>query len=430
MNQFRHCRFRFNTRQALLLTLAVAVGMTIASGWHFGLLAVVSVMAIAGLLSDVRALRRYERVGLLADNDLRFSLRFAVIWRLTLAAILAFTLTAKVLLVRGLIDLPKDEFRFYEDPLTGYLLWLALGLALVVGLKAPQSRRTAVWRTAIDVTVVAAAVALGRYIIEDAWCVPYLVHLICEDVDAALINATHRYGVTALSDRRLYDAASFVLAIAVVAAALAWVGAEKLPRNRRGWRATLGIVAGAFLAVAATISYWFYFLAFPKLSPDAAEAGLCSSWWRRLGGLAIGALLTAAIAHRGCTGPTENEAPPLEIPVPRAFHRSLLAGLLLSLSSLSLFALAARECIDNGWESGAYFLLDSNNYLSFALLVLGLCIVWRRLCRADDEVIEVRPLSARAFFLAWGAAALWLIVAVPSLAASGCLSWHGTWFLE
>jgi hypothetical protein len=450
MNETRHRRFRFDTRQALLLMVAFAVGMTIASAhvesdnfnpstWlsgvlsnsHSGWLAVVSVLTVVGLLGEAQAVRRNENTVQIADQDLRFGLRFAVAWRSVLAAILTFCLTSKLLVAREFVALPSGDSFSYEDVATRYLWWLVVGLAVTSTLKRParprQYRRIGV---AVDAVVLAGSFTWGIYVLRDQWTISYLVHLACAGVDESLINATHRYGIITLAERRLFDAASNAAAFSVLLAAVAWIGAVRLSSDRRGWRWALSVAGGVLLAIAGTLVYWFYYCEFPRLSPDAAEAGIGSNWWLRLGGVLTGFVLTAALAFCGTANREIPTIQALAIPVPRSLHRSLLAGLCLSVPSLIDCARMIWGCLEYGWDGLAYALVYPDIYLTFALSLIGLRLAWRRLRHADSDIIDIRTLSARAFFLAWGAAALWLAVAVPSLAASGCLWWHGTWFLK
>lgn len=435
----------------LLLVVCVAVGATIVgaeadideemldwpgyaasefvSRWHAGVLAGITLLLIAGLVSESRDLRLAQVPAV--DPDLIFGVQFARGWRTALAGVMALCVLAKTAISRGLFEPPESLGFYCADPFTKYLWCFALIIALTAGVHSyggmPPARRVTPLRTVIDIAVLGGALGIGAYVLLDYWTVPYLVHLATASVDSYLKQADSRFAAPTFEERQQFERLAALAYGGLIVAAMTGIVALRSERLARTRRLLPALTAALALAVCGSIAWRFFRTDFPRLSPDLAGAGLASTWWLAVGGAALAAVATTTAAYRIVALRKATCAHAIAIQPAWSFHYSRIAMLILTASTSVI--------LSHFWEYGltdaAYLVTSYDAYMELMIVVLAAKLIWLRTRRGRaSRQIVVAPLSRRRFFAAWAGSAMWLAVAVPTLAASCYLYYFGPWFLR
>jgi hypothetical protein len=189
-------------RTFFLLFFCTAVGLTCASSppvevdpqfagliemprlnWHYALLSAASVAMVIGLCQETVHLVRWQPES--NSRDFHCARDYGVIWRGTIALLIAACLTVRLLISRRVIALAGGE-HFYWGELIPDLVWM-VSLTVVLSnslhrhLRVPN-RSEPRWRTA---AIWIAGTCLALLILPDIATIPFLVHLATENIEWA-----------------------------------------------------------------------------------------------------------------------------------------------------------------------------------------------------------------------------------------------------
>jgi hypothetical protein len=391
----------------------------------FGLLGFATSLLVVELGTSAVAIRRKITEQPVSDRRLLLACRVAIICRLAIIACLAGAMLTRILEARRLVTMPSSEGFFYSDVVTGFCWWLAVVIALTMGL-VPRThiQSHSAWRSALSLSVVVGAVGIGLYMLFVMGMVTFFVHVACAGIDASHIHADYRYAINSNAERHFHTWGAVSSVGVLVLSAVALVCAFRQRGDRHGVR-FVSLLLGA-LAMAACLGFagWFRWRWFPEFSPDMAESGACSSWWHRVGGVLLGMMLTICIAVRAGS---LNRRETVEISLPRSTWRGALIGVALVLA-MSVLLFRESDVMDYGWEGVSYLACSPEAYFAGAIVVLAALTAWQAWrSRRLSRILEVHALEPCLALGAGIAAGAWLATAALTLAAAQFLFWQGSW---
>lgn len=402
----------------MAITLCVALGLVIGAApppeeqdpwdfgyipqfnWHFALLAAGSAGIVMGVLHDAWAILRFCSPLGASDND-QFARRWAILWRMLVAAAIVSSLTLKILISRQFWSPPESDMFFYDDVLTGYVWWFGLLIALGSAVNYSHSGLARPRRAWIEMLVWVGAATLIISMAVDLSMIPFLVHLACAGVDASLTHVGGRYGLHTVADQTHF-AMLAALALGALIGACSLLGClamkPTLPK-----RVKRGVIIGALLLLAAAASYsaWFYRVGRPMASPDLGFGILSSSWFLQVGGIVLALMAVTVGAHRITIAGRVRQ--PAEVIVPRGEFASLAAATIFFILAVIIHiaeTIYALLSWGGGFEFGGileaigYHMYQPTTFIMLALLAFslrGLWIYWKRAASTDIQIHEIDP---------------------------------------
>ncbi len=441
-------RFQFSVGDLLILTAAVAIGLTVARtidrawAWNEALLATVSTLFVFGLSAQVRDLCRafHGRDDLTSDE--RWGWRLACAWRVAVAMILIGYYVVEMVMAR--LGAPSDEFGnfflySYAD-IREVIRDVALLITLLsIGwLKKCPVRRT--WMSSmVDLLTIVGVLLFGAYIALDASLVAGLVHIACAGIEAAEPLRFNR-GVIGIAANEYVRWLSYAWSVAVIVSAVNIVLVERLAQRRlRSRWARRAAIAILLAGVASTWTYivWFYNVGLRDMAPAFYDVVGRKPFFIWLAAFVLLAIFVSAAVYRWTSmaiGDERRAELAWRSRPGRYYHeRSLVLAMLLSLLVLDPLA-EYMKWIDifgadifgpnagpmsaiYSWEDffGSWILVP--NQLIVTLIVAQTLICLWHAWRHGTEVTgpQITPVSIRRFCLAWPAMFLALATFVVSL---------------
>lgn len=270
--------------------------------WHFALLSAASTAMIFGLMEQSSQLVRGKPGTAPVGNGYKFARKFAVVWRLIIAVILAICMMATVLTSRGVVTLPEQVDVFLFDEIFPGLIWT---LCVVIVLSASVARwkhgdnriASLAWRTRAAWIL---GVALAVLVLPGITEIVFLVHIATSGIELAIPKRFGRSGVfpdhKAEGFRTFWISIAAVASIAVAAATLVLINQRS--RDGRARRILLGAIFAATLVAAAGFCVWYYGIEFHRISPDLASVGPAANWLAWLSGGMLAAMMITVGARR------------------------------------------------------------------------------------------------------------------------------------
>lgn len=431
---------RLSLRTIFLLFFCAAVGLATYAHPLGALEPAAGAMVAIGLIQQVRQLLAWHPSAAESTGEIVFARRYAIVWRVVLAALIISWLIVGFLRQSGLLRLPDhDSVWFHLE----YQSILPICLVVVV------CNGIARWRSSANIParirgqsamLWIVGILVGIITLLDATLIEYLTHKAIAGIEAAHPLWLQRPDVYPdLGDERYRP-----LWIAF-AAALSWLSAGGVivwSANKQLSMATSDaryLLAASLLIPPAFFSYWFYTSEFYRLSPEMAGAGLAAiwiDWW-------IGALIVLVLATVGAhrfsqsrerwVGVTSDLAHDLEC---TAIHESSAGVALISITAIySVSSYVASNA--SAWSifgrrppvwAYATILCSPS-----ALLAIALCIAALQLCRIRwrcrfQKVPWMMPGLVKSYYLRnWAALVVLTIVGVPTLNAFAFLICLGPW---
>jgi hypothetical protein len=409
---------------------------------HYALLTAAAMAMVIGLLQQVRMIVRLKMLAATNQNGLKFARKFAISWRVAIAATIFGCLLFHILILRKVIQPIDHEDHFIVSLAPGTLLDISVIVVLIDCVRRWQRAKPARYRTWIEPLAWIFGLAFALIVLPDSGLIMYLVHIAIEGIERAAPLRFHRPDVFPNHELEHFQTfwMSFGTVIIVVLALyiLAFVRPAKLTTKRF---AAIAVVYLTLIGISGAYCIWFYNVLFPRLSPDMASVGFASNWLDWLAGSAIVSIFTCAAAYRlaVCTG----AEPTIELEINHesdepVLHESMLCLVTLFGAALIYFVETIREFwtpsgffgASSFWEAIATLLGYTQSYpmLAIAVLSLQLCwIHWRR--RHDAMTWELHPLDRRRFVVNWLALGLLAAVALPTFSIYCFTFWVGPWYL-
>ena len=440
-------RIRLST--LLILVGCIAIGLATTRDLLGAIRPAIEAAMVVGLLQQTRELLQRHCKLAAPTAEARFAWKFAIAWRVLIAAGVAFFLLIKLNGWTVPILFPHRSNPLLYEPAT------VIGDLLPIVILANSVRR---WRPTLSSTprrrlgwLIFCAVALlvAIYNVVDSEATTYLVHQAVAGIEASITPRFQRPDVYSNLAREGYR--SFWLSC--LAAASVPIGAIFLVVASR-WkdsRIAKAMVGGFFFCLAVQLLYcrWFYLKDYPRISPDIAGAGLAvepSDWLSIVILLSIvitlaAYLITASDSDR--TLVSNNLADGLDR---RSLHETgpcLVAmnvaaaielGMLITGIVGEIISPTFANLQFNTWMKtwlNCNLLFSPLVLLACAFPLLSLQLSYVRWARRKEEVHwELPVIHPKQFALNWLAAAIAILIGAPTLAAFGFLFWLGPFNLS
>jgi hypothetical protein len=407
--------------------------------WQYALLAAGSAGLVIGVVRDAWSISN-SRSEIVASSQFNFALRWAVAWRLVVAVVIAACLSIKIILARKFWSLPESDLYFYDDVVTGYVWWLGLLIALGSAINRPSDVKPRPRGAWLDIVAMCLAAALLLSIVIDLAMIHYLVHVACAGVDAALHHSESRYGLRDVADEtRFFTLGALAVGALIGGCALiSYLVTKAVQSNWLKRAATL--TALLLLGYAVAYVVWFYRMGMPMAAPELAVAGLCSSWFLRLGGITLAIMAVSVGAYRLTLVGDLPRSAPIFISGNKS-EAFAVAPVFILLAAISYLAesLHYHNSFGGGfgfinglgagsiWESIGALTYQPTTYFMLALLTFSLRCLWRRWRRGPAN-IQIEELDPRRFARCWLTIAALTILTVPTIGAFGFAFWLGPWY--
>lgn len=442
----RISRWRFSIRGLLAVTFAAALAAAGARhkqiGWNAALLAFVSGLAAAGLLAQAIDLRNAARKLTLSGGE-RASVRFSVVWRLSIAALLAGCNLAKCLAQDGIISLPEraDDFNSVGTELRAGLLCLSLLVAARHSLP-PVRRRLGEGGQRLVNLLGALAIALVAFLSWwDRLLIWFFVHVACVGIAE---SGPLRFAPVGVEPKLPLRNRPFIWACmaAVLISAALFIIVRRLLSRRSSALARCGLVAlfVSGLAACCALDYWIGGPGLRRVSPFFAETfsfGPAHLW---ITALMVVGVLAALLAVRWCALGSRDDRPSVLVWLRDGqpyYHGGVSWALLLAIvAGWRIFELVENESRRGGsylrWVLDSLFyalIYEPESIFCVALLCVAARRIWRLLLRRPVSApIEITHFNAQRFALGWLAIVLASCAALPAIAASSFALYLTSWY--
>jgi len=433
---------RIRLRSLFLLVFCCAVGLTTSADPLGALEPALETAIVIGLAQQTRRLLRWHPDELGAVPTLRFAKRFAVVWRILVAAALSTGIVRNMLLARAFMqEVPREEFLLI-DPLNDGLQQLCVLIVICNSLfrwrsesfdRKPRSIGAPIF------WVIGSLITL--LMVLEGTTIDFLVHRAMANIEASQPSHLHRANAyVQLADesyRPIWFGGAAVFCVLAVGILATNRRSNLAQRPSALVRWPLFFV---LLAIPGGYCVWYYNYGLARLSPDMAEAGLVFNARDLFGVIVLAALVIVAGAYRIARLPTThititpNMADNIE---QNAFHESLPGLVLLAASACYSIVLQLMEFINyDPWigtpSLGRYIsmLCYPTMLLSAATAIGKLQFVWLRWRNRSREVTEVMYGIAPASFVeSFVVLSLITIVGIPAIRAFIFTLWIGPWEL-
>ncbi len=437
---------QFTLRGAFMTLFSAAVGLsTLTPGganWQAALVTAVLVWIVLGVVRQAGDLAAtYRGRGDLSQNQ-RWGWRFAVFWRLGLAAMLVGSYLVTVLVAKGLLHLVPSDPDFFEPAMVGIVVRRSLvDLAvLIIVCSVARRRKPPVrlsWSRCLEALGMAAGAVLCLLLVIHDLLIPTLVHLATLSIEHSFPLRSAIPGVDldyAARSIRFFNWSVFAVTMVAVNLLLVRQVAQQWAKGRlRRW------LWGAFLAVgiAASGGYalWAGTVGLWSVSPFLPEGWREIPWHVWPMAIMLVAVAASVGAYRLVRGPAVMPELPWHRHPGQYYHErplvlgSLIAVLLLEIVAPPLEALGPVRgtlwLILSAWE---YFLVTPNMYLRIAVILAAIGALWAS-CRRPKEASLPGPpeLPLGPFAATWLALFLTVVFGATAIAALGFAIWIVPW---
>jgi hypothetical protein len=426
-------------RTIFVLFFCAAVGLTASKGPLDAIRRTVEITIAIGLLQQAWQMLHWRTLEC-RSAELSFARRFAIIWRIVVAATLVVCVIWQLLLTKQFVAPPDQNTLLTFYSLDVWQISVLPQLCVLIALCNSLTR----WRpprSKVSVTAIRTAlwwvlgIALVLFVVVDGTAVEFLVHRAVHGIERA--QKFPRFGLYIRLSDEGYDAIWWGLA-----AVVGLIGAIALaihPKDEQSWSRAKPFRWFLFLLLlvpSAAFCVWYHRYEFPRLSPDMAGAGLAISFLDALSGvfLAVVALTVGAYRLAVMPAPVATICADLSLDLDRrAIHESLLVLFVMFLSACgAVLSLASTFLVNEPALGGipigrllSYFLYPMS-LMAIATLVVTvqLCLArWKT--RSHEVPWLLHALSLRRFGESWMMLALLAIVGAPALRAFGFLLWLG-----
>jgi hypothetical protein len=444
-------QYRLNLRRAFVLFSCAAFGCAIAVApaseqnpwgvfttpqldWHFAFLGAASAMIVIGFIQEAFIIRRLAREQSSCGRTCGGAV-WSVTWRMAVALLLAACLCLQLLATRRFLTLPEEPDVFWHDLIPSYVLWFCIVIALThaIGEVSPsRAKFRRRWPLEPFVWIGGAALAIAALFSHSI--IHMLVHVACEEVDAALKNAPKRYGLVSQTAQSRFAMLGMLGALAVGLAAPALTVAIRWRMTRPWVSRAAGGAAVILLLAAAWYCFWFYTTGFPQASPDMAVAGIPRALHTWVGGLL---LALTAITVGACMLARGKDGEQMNCTF-NAYSSSAMTSMWLVAWLTVAEGIYLEEQIRANWQMGALYatplkvvasmLGEPDIYMNLAIMALSFQLAWRLHKCGGDAKVRVSSIDFGAFARAWASLAALVAVGIPTLAAASFSFWLGTWY--
>jgi hypothetical protein len=433
-------RVRLST--VFLLIFCVAVGLAIHPNPLDALTPTIASAMCLGLIQQARQLFRAKRTNVDTDSHWSFAFKFAILWRLALASVIAACLVSQM----------SISHHLWQEPTSGDLIvyqssiWTVVQICMIVVLSdsvrrwsphtppAASNRWRVVFWWILSLAVVAAA-------LPDLGLVAGLVHLATEGIEAGQpvrFSRTGTYPNHQTEGFRSFWITSAALIIGFLAIIFFVLANAVQTRRRRLWSLVAFTIS---ITAAGGFCVWYYAREFHRISPDLASVGPAGGWFDWFKAATIVVILISAVAYRFSCVPNARIvlSPNLNDRASEvALHEAGPTLVLLTALIACDIYVIVKAFVDftpspgmsNFWEFLALVITWRDIYLQSAidLLILQLCwIHWRR--RNETIAWQLAPVDGQRYFLNWAGIALLVLVSIPLFAAYSFVYWLGPWYL-
>ncbi len=431
---------QFTLRGAFITLFSAAVGLsTLTPGganWQAVLVTAVLVWIVLGVVRQAGDLAAtYRGCGEISQNQ-RWGWRFAVLWRLGLAAMLVGSYLVTVLMAKGLLNLaPADPYLF--DPAgVGIVVRRALvDLAvLIIVCSVPRRRRLPVhlwWSRFLDALAVAAAAVLCLLLVMDRLLVPMLVHVALVGIELSRPLRSAIPGVEldyAARSIRFFNWSALAVAMAVANLLLVRQLARQWAKGRlRRW--LLGAFLAAGIAASAGYAVWAGTVGLWSVSPYLPEGWGRIPWHVWPVAILLAALAASAGAYRFVRGPSAMPELPWRRHPGRYYHeRPLVLGSLVAALGLEALWPVFRTPGLPLWELAHILLVNPAVSLRVAVILAAIGALWACLRRPKEASLPGPPeLPLGPFAATWLGLFLTVVFAAPAIAGLGFAIWIVPW---
>jgi hypothetical protein len=427
---------RISLRTLFLLFFCAAVGLAVYPTPMGALEPAIAMAMVIGLIQQVRQLYGWHLSENEHSNAIMFARRFAITWRVLVAAVISIWLIIGMLGSQGMLQFPdrEDVGPYLQDQAVLPLCVIVVMCSSVARWQSASPLRTKRgWRST---GLWAFGILVGGVVIIDATMILFLVHKAVAGIEAAQIY--RRPGVYPnLGDehyRLIWLAFAAVVSMLTAGAVLVWSS-----RRQNDWRklATAYFLFPSLLVPPALFCYWYYSTEFYRLSPDFTGVGLAANWMDWLIGAILGAALVATFAYQlSKAGQVKTEVTAdLSQDIERtAFHESFFCLSIIGIHAIYTIVIYIASIVSLGRRPPVWsyltMLCSPMSLLALALLIVTLQFCWVRWRRRSQSVAwKIDGLSRPAFLQYCAALTLLLIVGVPTLNAFSFILWLGPWNL-
>lgn len=367
------------------------------------------------------------------------SLRFAIVWRGAVAALLAVSLLVEVGINRELLELPERDYWFYNAGwfLPEYLIFGCMILVLTDSLG--QYRRVKLRkRSVLKVVLWVFTVLMALYALANSSLTLFWVYKAIAGVEAAELKEFQRPG--AYPDFQAEGYWLFWIASSAVmltiAGAIALVSPFFFRQWSRGRHLFVGGMGLVLLGLSAGFGYWYHFVGFPRISPDFAEAGWSSTWWDWFEAAALLAVAIPALAYRLSVDSSNSIELHFSDQQKPVLHQSLLVTVLLGLAAIfDVFSYFQSLLFDSyaSYSVSVFQILiwsvtDTGFYIPLAVTLLSLQLLWKHWKAPSQNgtfcIVRVNP---QRVLLASIALVVIIVLSIPTLSAFCFAYWVSPW---
>lgn len=410
--------------------------------WHYALLSAVSVAMVIGMFQQACALFAWRR-SRAVHTDFRFATDFAIVWRLLIAGLLCICISTRLLVSRGVIELPESagivSFETFPES-----IWLLL--MIVVFTEATFRRKCAedapIQSKWISVAAWLSGMVLALIVLPHAAFIHFLVHVATAGIEAGIPSAFQRAGTFPNHQPEGFRIfwISLGATVSVSIAIFLWFSVVIKEPSRTPLLTVVTLIA--LVLTAATFCVWFFGMELGRISPDFAGVGVSGSWLDFAAGAVMIAIASTTCAARFSrrAGLSATVEPTSYAAEPHTFlHESITCVSAAVIASIIYVVEFARMTLSFSgafghqvaWSNLAFSLLtDAANYLQLALVVASWTLgiqVWRQ--RGRIIPWNINAVSTRTFIVDWIVTYLIALIAISTIGIYCFVFWLGPWYL-
>ena len=395
------------------------------------------------LVRQVRILRKSNFA--VKDESVvqRYSVTFAIVWRVFLAIALAVCLILEILLTQGFIKLPESGdflpplYNWFPPEFVEYACVVVVLSACLDQFLGGQPRKPL--RRWKFVAVWSSGVVLGLIVLTQSLIIHFLVYVALNGVEASQAAVFQRPG-TYPNFQAEGHSLFWVSLAAVVCVAIAsglWIASISNIKSNRLARVLMRATALLLLCFPVCFAYWYFTEGLPTIAPDFAEAGLQGRWWHWCEAAVLLFILIPAGAYRIASEPASCfEVKNVSLCGKPFLHGLLPPSIIIATAGLCYIialvigSLEYDETLSGLLDSLADYITNVNIYLPLAMFLLSLNLVWKQL-RSDETTRSLRLSVIEPERYMWACLTLIFlaVVGTPTIAAFCFCYWLGPWVL-
>jgi hypothetical protein len=433
---------RIRLQTIFLLIFCAAVGLAANNASFSGLNSTILTAMVIGLVQQAHQLAKWHPSDQSTGGELSPARRYAIVWRICMASMMAALLIFEMLLSQNRIVL-RENRQFDFVPLTEGLPLICMLVVLCNSLVRWRYSLTPKPHASIRAPILwAIAVVITFFMLVQGRAIEFLIHRAFANTEARFSTQIRRPGVYIQLSDEDYRTLWLVFAAVVCLCAAGAVIAHR-PRavvSTKGKSFSKSILVLVLVLPAAIFSFWYYSRGYHRISPEMAGAGLASGWSDWVAGACIAIVVVTAGAYRVARTDSPSAvicrdlAHDIEL---HSLHESVPILACLGIDAGVSLATLSKELImytpfRGSPTVGGYLsiLYSPTNLLMIAgvLATLQLCwIRWRN--RSRTVAWEITGLSAKSFAASWMSLALLVVVGIPTLHAFAFILWLGPYNL-